>query len=555
MSKYGSIDDEILAKKYELTDMVYNDLNTIDDFNRNILRDTGPDKATMASDAKRSNVYSETRINLREKGSRWKNEPIHHDLNLSLTDKDPRGTAEGPDWKQFNVHTWARKNDHIFINDADHSVPSAGVSQSQVRDNKLKARIRVAKDCYKDFSSSQRGMIVGYNQNTSVGSTLKKIETTSKLQSLNDEYNIEKRRDITTILSNILPIGHLTTTDNRFNVANFSKLYSTNNIDTMDYIKNSFKSGKSGKDVGEAKENQLAKQLNIMLVDVIQNKEKMMNKDQEINYGEENMISNKNHNNSKEYYSSKDLRSGEQTEKTKQLTEEIIKNYTKQVDKYKKHKDFNKTDMTLPETSQKGAELITQISKLASQNRNLKSAMVNIVETHNKKKMSLGNDLNSVMYKRNHNILNKSRADEDSIVDFNSIQRQNVDSKNTKQYKTNLQHSKQNKTVEYKKDFDPYALTNENTDIYSQQRKTNLNQPDISSQDDVLLETQFGENKYLNRSTGKMGTKYLFNQHTSDQDNDDINEKTSMKTRMPSTTRHNVNTSMYYNTTQQQKLE
>jgi soluble P-type ATPase len=553
MSKYGGINNELLAKKFEVTDMVFNDMNTINDFNRDILKDIGPDKATLASDAKRTNKFSETRINLREKGTRWKNEPIHHDINLSFTDKDPRGTNDGPDLRKLAENAWSRKDDykHSFKKDADHSVPSAGVSEPQVALNKRKARERVSKMYYKDFGTSKDGWTSGYNQRTSIRSKAGMVEHTNQLMNINDALNMEKRRDITTTLSNILPIGHLTTTDNMFNVADYSILYNKPSIDTYDYIKNNYKSELSGNVVGQAMENKLAKQLELFVEDIQQKKETMMNKDQEIKYGDENGVFNKDLSQHKEFYTQDTLRKGERSEKKRQLVEELLKNNKKCVSVYNKHNDFNKTDMELPDTVKKSNELISQVKKLASRERNLKSAMTDIIESHNKEKINLCNNKTSLSYKRNHHISNKSKTSEDTVVDFNSIQRNNIDSIFSTNYKTNLNESKQNKTKEYKKDFDTYALTNNNTDVLTNVYKTNLSLPDIASKDNVRLETEFGENKYLNRNTGKMGTKYLFNEHSDDHDISEINEKISMKTHRKTNV---TNKPIFGYTTQEQPL-
>ena len=555
MSKFGSIDNEILAKKFEVTNMVFNDMNTIDDFNRDVLTDIGPDKTTLASDAKRNNTYSETRINLREKGTRWKNEPIHHDLNLSLTDKDPRGTAEEPDLRKLTENFWSRKDDykHSFKKDADYSVPSAGISEPQMVMNKRNARERVGKMYYKDFGTSKDGWSNGFNQRSSLRSKAGYVEHTNQLININDEYSMEKRRDITTILSNILPIGHLTTTDNMFNIADYSILYGKPSIDTYDYIKNNYNSEKTGIDNGEYKENQLAKQLELFIEDIQKNKETMMNDDQDTNYGEENSIFNKDMSKHKEYYGKETLRKGERSDKKKQLVEELLQNYKKSVNKYKKHKDFNKTNMELPESVKKSNELISQVKKLASHERNLKSAITDIIETHNKDKINLCNNKKAIIYKRNHKIPNKSKSDENTIVDFNSIQRNNVDSIFTTKYKTNLNESKQNKTTEYKKDFDPYALNNYNTDVLSNTYKTNLNQPDIASKDNVRTENEFGENKYLNRNIGNMGNKYLFSEHSDDHELSDINEKTTMGVHT-SSNNTNSNKQLFNYTTQENAL-
>lgn len=528
MANVGNFDYGLIAKKFEMTETPFNDMNTIDDFNRNILKDTGSDPTILASDIKRKDNYSKTQIQLREQGTRWVNEPIHNDMYLYDPTPDARGNTDQPDLRKLTDYNWKKKDDWknslgITVN---NSVPSQGISESAMVYNKNEMNKRLMKmQYYKDFGTSKDGWGIPYNTLQSKHSKAGMIEQTNQLMDLNDEYGMEKRRDITTILSNILPIGYWTTPSNEFNVADYGILYGKQKIDTNDYIKNSYKSKKSGTEPGEAKENQLAKQLNIFLSDIKNNKEKLMNKDQEIKYGNSNDTTNKDISNNKESYSNRDLRKGEESQQLKQLVAQIVYNYKKQVDRYRKNNDFNQTDMSLPESVNEGNDILSQVKSLASQQTDLKSAMNSIIETHNKNKMDICNNNDSVLYKVNHNLFNNNRLNEDTIIDFNN------DSINTSTYKRNNNNNTQDKYNEMKFDFDFDPLNQNNTDINSKHYATNQFQADISNINDFETNNEFGENKYLNRNIGSIGTKYQFNDYNTDQISNDMNDTSNSRTK------------------------
>ena len=55
---------EILKKKNAVTTMIFDESNMLDDYNRSVLKDLGPDPPTLASDIDRKNNYSKMKINL-----------------------------------------------------------------------------------------------------------------------------------------------------------------------------------------------------------------------------------------------------------------------------------------------------------------------------------------------------------------------------------------------------------------------------------------------------------------------------------------------------------
>lgn len=529
MSDVLEFDNQVILDKYLPNDDDLDDVIDMDDHNRGVLMDTGPEKLTFASDAPRRNNHSSTLINLRETGMRYKSEPRHHDINLSFTDKDPRGTTTDPNLSLMKEHTWRRKNNHKFVNDADYSVPSGTLSEAQIVKNKRNAREYVAKNYYKDFTTSKDGWGHSYHQGNSKGSKVQYTENSKQIMNLNSENNMNKRRDISTMISNTLPIGHLTTTDNVFNVANYNALYTQSDAAEKDIIKNSYKAEVSEKRANMFKENQIAKQLELFVSDIQRNKERMMNNKQDTKYGNSKDTSNKDALHKKESYDNRILHEGEHTDKKIKLIESILKNYKKTMIKFDKSKDFGKSNMSLPKTTGKNNDISTVLKATITKRNKLKSAMEETIESHNKAKLNLGNNKNALLYNNNHNKSNASRVDDPSYVDFNAIQRRNPDSGHAKMYKTNSNGVTLVGADEYCKDFDHDPLNNINTDVNSKNYKVNHTQADIMSKDDFETQNEFGDNKHFNRNNGSMGNKYLFKDHSDDHELDDINEKTSYK--------------------------
>ena len=501
----------------------------VEDHNREILMDMGPDKPTLASDAKRKNTYSGSKINLREKGSRWRVEPEHNDINLSLTGKDPRGTSTEPDFSKIKENAWGRKDDYkySFLPTANNSVPTMGVSESQLMSNKLEARKRVQKMYYKDFDTSKDTVYKGYTPVKSTQSKTEFVKHSNKLEEINDQKNIKKKTDIISTLASVLPIGHSATTETSFNTADYNLLYKNKSKETEDFMKVKYNAEKTGKPLVENKENKMLKQLTLFVEDIASGKTNLMNKNQEIKYGAEKIVNNRDMSHNKEYYSSESKRAGEVTQKDKQLVEQVINNYKKSVDTFNKNNEFKKTDMELPETIKSNGETMSIVKKLSVQNKGLKSSIKDIIETHNKGRLSMCNSKDSIVFKHNNNIVNKPKSSEEHFVDFKSYNKIAIDSLAGKKYKTNTDKCNQDKVAESKKDFDNFALEKFNSDVSTKKYKTNDNLPNIASIGDTKLDNKFGDNSYVNRKTGPVGEKYMFNHHNTDQTFNGINDNTT----------------------------
>ena len=149
MSAYGAIDENMVARNYETT-ALYEDPFQYEDSMRHELSDFTPDQATLESDMPRREYQSTSRIHLRESGSRGDN-PEHPEIFIGFTDRDPRGIATDPDFKQMANQSWGRRRlkEAGMYNDDDLSVPSQGIHPNKMRwqirqsQNQLKKRWKI----------------------------------------------------------------------------------------------------------------------------------------------------------------------------------------------------------------------------------------------------------------------------------------------------------------------------------------------------------------------------------------------------------------------------
>lgn len=130
----GDIPYELFLKKIE-TSCVYEDPNQVDDNLRQLLVDNTPDKPLFESDQPRRDNQSRNVINLRTSGARVSTEPYLPDGSFTdwhALEKDPRGTATGPDMKKYDAQRYARGKYVKFYDDADYSVPESGINISKM---------------------------------------------------------------------------------------------------------------------------------------------------------------------------------------------------------------------------------------------------------------------------------------------------------------------------------------------------------------------------------------------------------------------------------------
>lgn len=235
-STAGLMDYSMFPGKYELTDMD-EDADSIYNDRRDTLRDRTPDTNSLfAADEPRRNT-DRTRLQMTEYGSRYRYDPFFHpdsDVNLSHTDKDPRGASGETNWAEFRrvaenkLRNIDLKPDRDPMQEADGIHPNELYAKIRATQNLLKMR-------WKNFRESFDGMSnggVGTYDNVS-GVYKSAINDSLTINDGEDgPGSVEKtlvQRDFVDRLSNVLHLGGAlrtdSTTDHRVNISSYGKLY------------------------------------------------------------------------------------------------------------------------------------------------------------------------------------------------------------------------------------------------------------------------------------------------------------------------------------------
>lgn len=219
-------------QRYEETD-IHEDPDELDTYHRNMLMYQGPDPELFESDAPRRNTHSTEIMNIRHHGARSELVPHHPEIFLEHTDKDPRGTATGPDMRKMVDQQRFRGRYIKFYKDGDESIPESHRSRQMVARDKDKLFYQT-KNRLKIFDTSMDGRHNGGPTGIRKGQDITKITLDGPLKDLNHGRKHIHRGDKTTILSNYTPIGWYKTTDHKFAVAQYGKQYSSMHAGDID---------------------------------------------------------------------------------------------------------------------------------------------------------------------------------------------------------------------------------------------------------------------------------------------------------------------------------
>lgn len=234
--KYGTIPTSELEKKWEVTQGVFEDDEQLDQYYRDTLRDFSPSPPTLESDLPRSGlidprtgemrnpVAARTVLTLHHTGHLSGLEPDHSEAFFELTDREPRGTAIEPDFRKLAAQSWIRGYDQNFRPDDDASVPESGRGHRTVAED-IRAGFYAVKDRMKIFDTSKDNFVVGILPELSRQqiSAAEKAEPSAETKDIANELPWI-RRDATTVLSNLLPVGYslYTTPSMQFQVAKYA---------------------------------------------------------------------------------------------------------------------------------------------------------------------------------------------------------------------------------------------------------------------------------------------------------------------------------------------
>lgn len=241
LAHYGDINHYQFPGKWERTEM-FEDPEQTYNFHRNTLRDFSPDVAANASDFARRDYQNEGRLTLRHTGTRSGFDPENPDLFLGFMDRDPRGHLLEPNGEEWKRQSWHRKAmfEPQFKNDADWSVPGQGVHPN-TKYAEMRATQPWFKARFKNFETSRTGWHNGGIIEIPHASNVDKVCAQSeKMDCKLIHAELKARQRKTTILSNNFQMGWRSSTDHKFKVAKYGKVYKStphmDHITQVDYV-------------------------------------------------------------------------------------------------------------------------------------------------------------------------------------------------------------------------------------------------------------------------------------------------------------------------------
>jgi hypothetical protein len=528
MSSYGAIANETMMKKYEITNgMTENHEEILDDFYRNTLRNWGPDKTTLASDEIRTNKQSVGKLNLLHSGNRSNMEPVHNDLFLGLTEKDPRGHVTGPDFRKSQQQVWHRKKNYknIFTSDADASIPSEGVNQKTAMENIRKAQF-MSKDYLKIFETSTDGMHRGYNAMPESKPVGGKVENTNVIADLNDIKNIAKRRDWTTEKSLEVPLGYMSTPDHKFKIAHYGKKGKTADISNTNIRKNNDKAEKDGTEMIEYNGNVITKSLKLAMDNIIRDRKKHQegltnSQFMEISKKTQSRQNNKNIILDK----TNEAKNIVKSHANAKMMEELNKSFSTATENTNvvKNKNMAENDLIHGKIHQNEVKN----TKSMSMDKFILSQMMDkIIQDNDKNTENSGNNKNSNLYSH----IAPKLAESMNKSKYNTkLEKNGTHKRNPEDYKFHKYASKNqtefNKLKTDKEGFDMKALVKKSSDQKTQYRHLSKQTAENNNSENVELDQSYVQNGEKNRNTGKK-LKFNMMRHTEiDNDQDMVSDK------------------------------
>lgn len=275
---------------------LFEDPEILDMHNRSTLKNMRPDAPFFESDQPRRNTYAQDRLNLREGGRRTLTDPFLPDgtfLDHQFLEKDPRGSALGPDMMQYRKQQESRTQFIKQYPDNDDSVPESGWHPTKViRD--IAGQFYNVKDRMKIFSESEGSFHAGGTKSmklTSTGACLQK--TDERAPEMQDEM-CANRTNYVHDLSNNTPMGWRLTTDHVFKIAKYGQQRANAPLSTQRWNKNRANARVEHDIFVSWQDQNIPKSLSLKMIDIA--RQKMLGMDSatgNINYEESNNARNR----------------------------------------------------------------------------------------------------------------------------------------------------------------------------------------------------------------------------------------------------------------------
>ena len=218
----GYMPPELYLLKSEQTYM-YEREDLLDNHFRNTLKDRTLDMPILTQDMPRDSqdMLRSDILNIRHAAARTEAEPIHPDLFLSMTDRDPRGYHNaGPDLKISNTHSSARAKYKDTISDhaSDWTIPEGPRSEMRaIRD--LRNTINPSKQRLNIFDTSINSRSTPFTGAGKHASHIPMMTSDGQLLDLNDAKGVNYKNDYNGY--DKIRIGYRQQGDHRFSVAQY----------------------------------------------------------------------------------------------------------------------------------------------------------------------------------------------------------------------------------------------------------------------------------------------------------------------------------------------
>ncbi len=533
LQTYKYIDDKKLKNKFEVTNLLESP-NILDTYYKSTLKDFTPETAGFAYEESRKNYDSVGKLNSHYYGRRNSTEPFQNDLFLGFTDKDPRSIHDSPLMGKYQEQIWHRKDDYkySFKDDSDNSVHTAGISESKMQKNK-KTTYSGFKERYKNFEESNDAWTNGYNAIKSDKSKVYLHDVDDTLPDLTRIKDLKNRRDVVNSISlEALPAGWNSVPDQKYKIAQYTKLLSQANVKDIDILKNKNQQVKDDKTKTLDTEQQLLKQL-FLFTENIKNKKQSDFANQDTKYKESETEQIRKINKNKEHLKNNEILNTETDDKKSKIIDtlndklfskkeynilnEIMYKVTKSNNSTFLNKGNNKENINIK--SKNKSDIINEIFYQIQQSNNdsFLTKGNNKEQFNNKSTIKLLNTNNNE-FKYNNNLLNDSKLNQNN----NNYEVINYSTK-ISQFTNNYDSAKQ--SIETK-------LHNYDNEKNNQHRKPNNQSNDTLHAEDFEIDGDFNESGFKTRKMGIMGTKYNYNQKVYENDmnsDENINDITNLK--------------------------
>lgn len=224
---YGVMPNSMLIGKFEETDMG-NDEDIYDYYARDLLVDQRPDQNKFEHEESRGGVNrSSGRLQLQYYGHRGNAEdPSHPEMFLDDLERDPRGTADGPDMKELRKQENARMRFVRWDKDGSDHITGGGRSETQAMADQQTV-FKIVRDRLKVFNRQIDGRTPETQRRHKHKSCINKTQLIQSYGDYIKDYSVNPQRRANIICKQVLRDSRAfreETADADFEIAKYTQL-------------------------------------------------------------------------------------------------------------------------------------------------------------------------------------------------------------------------------------------------------------------------------------------------------------------------------------------